>query len=94
MMYTIFPSFLLYICFVTVVWEQFEQLLGVDSVVGWQGRSTDVVEAHVAVVRAAEQPGRLRGVEDEAVNRNVLLVHRLPLVETHLYSNINEFKHD
>ena len=64
--------------------EQLDQLLGVDTIVGGEAGGPHVPQTHHAVVGAAEEPGGLGAVEDETVDRGVLLVQWLPLVKTNL----------
>ena len=73
---------------VAVVWEQLEQLLGVDPVVSGEGRSSDVPERDHSVIGATEQPAGLGAVEHETVDGSVLLLHGLPLVETDLRTGV------
>ena len=69
---------------VAVVGEEFEQLPGVDAVVGGEAGRAHVPQRHHAVVGAAKQPGGLRAVEHQTVHSRVFLLHRLPLVEANL----------
>ena len=45
------------------------------------------------VVCAAEEPGRLRAVEHQAINGDVLLVRRFPLMETYLKKSCSKRKY-
>ena len=50
-----------YVVNISIVWEQLEQLLGVDPIIGGEGGQPHVPQGDHAVVGTTEQPGRLTG---------------------------------
>ena len=44
---------------ISVVWKKLEELLGVHTIIGGEGRETNIPQGDYTVIGSTEQPGRL-----------------------------------